>query len=108
MTLHVESPPLRQDATGAIRIGKSRLLLELVVHAYQDGATAEVISERHPAAPLADIYAAIAYYLRHTDDVEAYLSKREQTAQKVRDEIERHQGDLAHLRQRLLARAHRA
>jgi hypothetical protein len=36
--------------------------------------------------------------------LEAYLDAREQRAEEVRQRIERHQGDLSDLRQRLLAR----
>jgi len=56
---------------------------------------------------LADLYAVIAYYLRHRADVEAYLAEREQRAQEVRQRIETQQGDLAELRGRLLARQQR-
>jgi uncharacterized protein (DUF433 family) len=102
--LQSEVPPLRQDASGALRIGRSRVLLELVVRAFQDGATPEAIAQRYPAATLADIYAVIAYYLRHRQEIEAYLTEREQRAQEVRQRIEDHQGNLADLRDRLLAR----
>jgi uncharacterized protein (DUF433 family) len=108
ITLHSELPPLRRDKSGAIRIGNSHVLLDLVIRAFQDGATAEEIAERHPTAPLADIYAAITYYLRHSADVEAYLAEREQAAQNVRSRIENHQGDLAQLRRRLRSRAESA
>ena len=37
-------------------------------------------------------------------ELEAYLAEREQRAQEVRQRIERHQGDLADLRRRILAR----
>jgi uncharacterized protein (DUF433 family) len=80
------------------------VLLELVIHAFQDGATPEAIAQRYPTAPLADIYAVIAYYLRHREDIEAYLTEREQRADEVRQRIESQQGDLADLRGRLLAR----
>lgn len=99
-----EAPPLRQDASGALRVGHSRVLVDLVIHAFQDGATPEAIAQRYPTTTLADIYAVIAYYLRHREEIEAYLQEREQRAQEVRQRIERHQGDLADLRQRLRAR----
>ena len=102
--LQTEAPPLRRDASGALRVGRSRILLELVIRAFQDGATPEVIAQRYPSATLADIYAVIAYYLRHLADIEAYLTEREQRAQEVRQRIESHQGDLTDLRVRLLAR----
>lgn len=102
--LLTETPPLHRDASGALRVGQSRVLLELVIRAFEDGATPEAISQRYPTAALADIYAAIAYYLRHREDIAAYLAEREQRAQEVRQRIEDRQGDLAELRARLLAR----
>jgi hypothetical protein len=53
---------------------------------------------------LADICAVIAYYLRHREEIEAYLDACEQRAEEVRERIERHQGDLSDLRQHLRAR----
>ena len=41
---------------------------------------------------LADIYAVIAYYLRHREEIEAYLDAREQRAEEVHQHLERHQG----------------
>lgn len=106
--LQTETPPLRRDASGALRVGRSRVLLELVIRAFQDGATPEVIAQRYPSAALADIYAVIAYYLRHRADIEAYLIEREHKAQEVRHRIESHQRDLTDLRARLLARQQNA
>ena len=102
-----EAPPLREDASGALRLGSSRVLVELVIRAFQDGATPEAIVQRYPTATLADIYAVIAYYLRHRQELDAYLAERERRAQDVRQRIERHQGDLADLRHRILARQRR-
>ena len=79
------------------------MLVELVIRAFQDGATPEAIAQRYPTATLADLYAVIAYYLRHRQELEAYLAEREQRAQDVRQRIERQQGDLADLRRRILA-----
>ena len=106
LILQTEVPPLCRDASGALRVGRSRVLLELVIRAFQDGATPEVIAQRYPSAALADIYAVIAYYLRHRADIESYLTEREHQAQEVRHRIESHQGDLTDLRARLLARQH--
>jgi uncharacterized protein (DUF433 family) len=71
-----ETPPLRQDASGALRVGSSRVLVELVIRAFQDGATPEAIAQRYPTATLADIYAVIAYYLRQRLHV-AFRERRE-------------------------------
>src|SRR5436305_592016 len=102
--LRAEAPPLHRDESGALRIGNSRVLLELVLRAFEDGATPEAIAQRYSTATLADIYAAIAYYLHHREEVRAYLTEREQQARDVREHIKSHQGDLAELRDRLQAR----
>lgn len=98
-----EAPPLHEDDTGALRVGGSRVLLELVIRAFQDGATPETIVHRYSTLALSDVYAVIAYYLRHRDEVEKYLARREQTADDVRRRIEKEQGDLNEIRTRLTA-----
>ena len=101
--LRAELPPLRQDAHGDLRVGTSRVLLDVVLDAFLDGATPESIAERYPTASLADYYGAIAYFLRHEEEIEAYLEEREQRAGQVRAIIES-SPDLSDLRRRLLAR----
>ncbi len=102
-TIQAEAPPLREDAAGAVRVGDSRVLLELVIWAFQDGATPETIVQRYSALALRDVYAVIAYYLRHRSEVEEYLTRREQKAEEVRQRLETQQGDLSDIRARLLA-----
>lgn len=99
-----DAPPLRQDGSGAVRIGDTRVLLELVIGAFREGATPEAIVQRYPTTNLAQIYAVVAYYLRHRDVVERYLSEREQAADALRKRIESAQPDMRDIRARLLAR----
>lgn len=103
-TAKTDSPPLREDAAGALRVGDSRVLLELVIRAFQDGAPPETIVQRYSTLALPDVYAVIAYYLRHRGEIEAYLVQREQKAEETRQRIESQQGDLSAIRARLLAR----
>lgn len=103
-TAHPEAPPLREDAAGAVRVGDSRVLLELVIHAFQDGATPETIVQRYSTLALSDAYAVVAYYLRHGAEIDAYLARREEKAEEVRQRIESEQADLSEIRARLLAR----
>jgi len=102
-TVQAEAPPLREDAAGAVRVGDSRVLLELVFRAFQDGATPETIVERYSSLPLRDVYAVIAYYLRHRSEVDAHLTRREQKAEEVRHRLESQHGDLSEIRARLHA-----
>jgi uncharacterized protein (DUF433 family) len=103
-TVQAEAPPLYEDAAGALRIGDSRVLLELVIRAFQDGATPETIVQRYSTLALRDVYTVIGYYLRHSSEVEEYLTRRERKAEEVRQRIESQQGDLGEIRARLLAR----
>jgi uncharacterized protein (DUF433 family) len=97
-TVQVEATPLREDATGALRVGDSRVLLELVIRAFQDGATPETIVQRYSTLALPDVYAVIAYYLRHRNEVETYLARREQVAENVRQRLESNQENLSEIR----------
>ena len=58
--------PLITDPHGTIRVRGSRVTLDIIVTAFQGGATAEEIAQKFPAIALADIYQIIAHYLNHT------------------------------------------
>ncbi|MFQ4140351.1 DUF433 domain-containing protein [Nodosilinea sp. PGN35] len=103
LALERESPPLTEDAAGAIRVGNSRVLLELVIRAFQDGAPPETIVQRYSTLSLSDVYSTIGYYLRHQQEIESYLSEREQLAESVRQQLSEAQPDLSLIRSRLLA-----
>jgi len=79
-----EPIPLREDADGVIRVGGTRVTLDTVLTAYMRGSTPEQIAQDYSALQVADIYAAIAYYLRHREDVEDYLERRHRMAEAVR------------------------
>lgn len=95
---------VRQDAHGALRVADTNVLLDLVVHAYLNGESCESIAENYSTLDLADVYAAIAFYLRHRDEVDAYLVERANEAAELRKTIEASQESTAEIRRRLLAR----
>ena len=95
--------PLAMTEEGVIRVGGTRVTLDSVMAAFKQGATAEDITQRYPSLQLADVYAAIAYYLNHEAEVEAYLQKRQQVAEEIRRQYESRY-DPVGLRERLLAR----
>jgi uncharacterized protein (DUF433 family) len=92
------------DEHGGIRIGDTRVLLELVIEAYQDGATPETIVGWFDSLRLADVQTVIGYYLNHKDEVEAYLREREARAEEIRRKIEAGQPRRPNLRDEFLAR----
>ena len=98
-----ERLPLAEDADGVMRVGGTRVTLDTVVGAFNDGASAEDIVSMYPLLDLADVYAVIAYYLRRRADVDAYLHRREEAGAAVRAENET-RCDPHGVRERLLAR----
>jgi uncharacterized protein (DUF433 family) len=88
LSLQADPLPLRADEHGSIRIGNTRVLLELVIRAYQSGLTAEQIAERFETLELADVHAVLAYYLRHRSEVEGYMQRRQAEAEEIRQRIE--------------------
>ncbi len=104
LTIQADPIPIREYESGALRVGGSRVLLELVIRSLEDGTTPEMIVQQFDTLTLPDVYAVIAYYLRHRDEIEAYLERREAEAGEVKRRIEARQGDLAGIRNRLLGR----
>ena len=97
--------PLRQEPAGVLRVGNSRVLLELVLHAFKAGATPEAIVQSYDTLNLADVYAVISSYLAAPELFEEYLRIRDEVATEVRRKIEAIQGPQGNLRALLLARA---
>ncbi|HEX7379744.1 MAG TPA: DUF433 domain-containing protein [Pirellulales bacterium] len=96
--------PLRLDAYGAIRLGETRVLLDVVLHEFDSGATPEEIVECYEGLDLADVYSTLSYCLRNRAAVNDYLRRREAEAESLRHSIEAGQASRPELRARLLAR----
>src|SRR5437016_6295480 len=76
MSLAIEQPqpvPLDAGPDGIIRLRGTRVTLESVVEAFQEGSTPEEIAQQYPTLSLADIYSVLGYYLGHQQAVAAYL-----------------------------------
>lgn len=102
-TLAAILSPLEPDEEGVIRIGGTRVTLDTVVAAFQEGATAEEIVYQYPSLELADVYAALAYYLQHRSQVETYLRQRQKQRDEIRSENEA-RFDPRGIRDRLMSR----
>src|SRR5437764_15427843 len=88
LPLHAERPPLRVDEGGAVRVGNSRISLDLVVEQYENGMTPEDMVRAYDTLVLAEVYAVIAYFLRHREEVRTYLKQRQEEAEALRGKIE--------------------
>jgi uncharacterized protein (DUF433 family) len=103
LIVDVQTVPLKADAGGAIRVGDTRVTLDTVVHAFEQGHTAEEIVSHYPALGLADVYAVIAYYLNNQAEVQAYLRQQQDEVQSIWKQLEAN-NDYQAFRERLLAR----
>jgi uncharacterized protein (DUF433 family) len=83
-----EPPPLRADAGGVIRVGTGRVSLDLLVEQYENGMAPEDMVRAYDTLDLADVYAVLAYYLRHRAEVSAYLRRRRDEARTLRVTVE--------------------
>jgi len=86
--LVAQPAPLEMDEDGVLRVGGTRVRLDTVIAAFNNGCAAEEILLKYPALKLTDIYAVITYYLWHQETVEAYLHERRRLEEQVRQENE--------------------
>jgi uncharacterized protein (DUF433 family) len=88
---------------GVLRVGRTRVTLDVMVAAFDDGATAEEIAHQYPSLALGDVYAVLGYAIHHRDEVDEYLRRRANLATVAPDENQR-RFDPEGVRARLLAR----
>lgn len=70
----VETLPLKMDDFGVIRVGKTRVTLDTIVAAFQEGAPAEEIGQQYPML-LAAVYSVIGSYLHQRDASENFCCR---------------------------------
>jgi len=90
LLIQPESPPLRVDC-GVVRVGKSRVTLDLVIDQYNNGMTPEGLVQAYDTLELADVHASIAYFLRNREQVEDYMKRRREEANSLKSGIEAEQ-----------------
>ncbi len=76
--------PVRVDEGGGLKVGKTRVSLDSVVYAYNRREDAAEIQRNFDTLSLAEIHAAIAYYLHNKAKVDAYLRRNEIDYEKKR------------------------
>ena len=95
--------PLSQDQSGVLRVTGTRVSLDSIIHAFNEGATPEEIVQQYPTLDLKDVYAVVSYYLQNQNEVEKYLDERRAARQELKKELEA-RFDPRGIRERLLAR----
>jgi len=102
MTALVDAIPLTVDEHGVYRVAGTRVTLDLVVRAFNRGATAEEIAQRFTSLELSDVYQVIGYYLKHSAEFAGYFEKRDREERELR--TDHPEWSPKGLRERLLAR----
>lgn len=105
MTLIIEPQPvpLKIDLDGTWRVGDNRVLLDLVIHAFNAGRTPEEIVQSYDTLHLNEVYAVLAYYLAHRTEVDAYLQQQEITTEALWKDVKK-RSDYQEFRSGLRAR----
>ncbi|MEN3002678.1 MAG: DUF433 domain-containing protein, partial [Armatimonadota bacterium] len=87
-----------------MRVRDTRVALESVLIAFQQGSSPEEIVMQYPALRLEDVYAVLAYYLYNRAVFDAYLQSVEREANALFEQMEC-KYPTAELRQRVRMRA---
>ena len=75
---------LHLDEHGVYRIGTTRVMLDSVVAAFQQGFSPESIRQQYPALTLQEVYGTISQYLANREEFDAYLRRQAQVWQEAR------------------------
>lgn len=103
LPVHVDPAPLSVDSDEVLRVAGTRITLDTIVASFNEGATPEQIAHSFPTVSLTDVYAVLAYYLRHRDELDAHLRQGASRADDIRQQMET-RFDPQGIRDRLLAR----
>jgi uncharacterized protein (DUF433 family) len=71
---------------GTYRISGTRVSLDSIVYAFLRGAAPESIAQSFPALTLEEVYGAIAFYLAHQTEIDAYLQEGEREFEALRQQ----------------------
>jgi uncharacterized protein (DUF433 family) len=80
---------VRLDEHGVMRVGKTRVMLDSVVLAFQQGHSPETIQQQYPSLTLEEVYGAVTHYLAHQQEIDRYLKRQDEVWNDWRDRAER-------------------
>jgi uncharacterized protein (DUF433 family) len=103
MNQAIATVPLTADEAGVLLVAGTRVPLDTVIYAFNEGATPEEIAQNFPTLDLASIYAVVGYYLQNRPEVEQYLEQRKVQQEELKKELQARFNPHG-LRERLLAR----
>lgn len=103
MEIHQDPAPVRLDEHGVLRLGATRLIYQLIIEQFKSGRTPEGILEAYPSAPLADVYAGIAYYVRHRIELDEYFKTQDEEGERIAAQMNA-KPEVQELKRKIMAR----
>ncbi|HJQ35041.1 MAG TPA: DUF433 domain-containing protein [Pyrinomonadaceae bacterium] len=103
MSQAITTVPLTAGEAGVLLVAGTRVPLDSVIYAFDEGATPEEIAQNFPTLDLADIYAVVSYYLQNRAEVEEYLERRKVQREEIKKDLQARFSPHG-IRERLLAR----
>jgi uncharacterized protein (DUF433 family) len=97
VTIVVGNPMQKEyvrEVEGAYRIGGTRVSLDSLVYLFREGMSAESMVDSYPALTLEQVHGALAFYLGHRKEVDAYLAKGERAAALLHEESKQTNAEL--------------
>ena len=80
----VAYPHIAFKQNGTPIIESTRIRVDLVAQAFQEGMTAEQIATDYPPLTLGQIYSALAYYYDHQDEMDRKVAEDERFVEEMR------------------------
>jgi uncharacterized protein (DUF433 family) len=68
---------VRTDEHGVMRVGATRVMLDSVIAAFDQGYAPESIRAEYPSLSLEDVYGAIAFCLSNPEEIAEYLRRQD-------------------------------
>jgi len=74
---------MEKDASGTYRVGGTRVTLDVVISAFDRGASAEAIVQKFPTLKLSHVYHVLSYVLQHREEIDQYLVEQDGQAKEI-------------------------
>lgn len=78
----------------AFRVAGTRVSLDSLVYLFREGLSAESMVESFPSLTLEQVHGALAFYLAHRAEIDAYLASGEEAAKEQQAESRRSNAEL--------------
>jgi uncharacterized protein (DUF433 family) len=87
LTPRTQAAPFYVEENGAARVVGTRFPIEFIIENWLAGESPEVIAQSFVPLDLEKVYAVVAYYLSHREELDAYLAELEENWERLKEEM---------------------